>query len=126
MRRNARDREERRDEAQLDEAAARVRDHPREQEVERRAAALAEHGADQLAERAAAREEGERLVLVWRPHRQPGEEEGRRDRREPADTGAPQRVGRSGECKGTRAPGRRRCGVAHLGIIGNRPGTLLA
>ena len=46
--RHARDREERRDEPKLHEPAARVRDRPREEEVERCAAALAEHRPDQL------------------------------------------------------------------------------
>ena len=123
---DARDGEQRRDEPQLDEPAAGMRDRPREEEVQRRAAALAEHGPDELADRAAAREERESLVLVRRPDGQPCEEKSRGDCRETRDADSPQRVGRGGECERTRALGRRLRGVAHLGIIRKRPGTLVA
>ena len=124
--RDARDREHRRDEAELDEPPARVRDHPREQKVQRRTAAFAENCADELADGAAAREERERLVLVRRPDCQPCEEKRRGDCRKPGDADAPQRVGRHGECERARALGRRRSGVAHFAIIRKRPGTLVA
>jgi DNA segregation ATPase FtsK/SpoIIIE-like protein len=124
--RDARDREQGRDESQLDEPAAGVRDQPREQKMKWCAAALAENRADELSDRAATREERERLVLVWGPDGQAGEEKRCDRRRECADADAPERVRRG--CDGQRTParGRRRGGVVHRGIIGKRPGTLLA
>ena len=90
--RKARHGEERRHGPQRAEPAARVRDRPGEDEVQRCAAALVEDGAEHAVERVAADEQRERLVLVGRPGGEAKREE-RRDgrrarRRRPARTSA--------------------------------------
>ena len=76
--REARHGEERRHGPQRAEPAARVRDRPREDEVQRRAAALVEDRAEHPVERVPADEQRKRLVLVGRPRGEAKREE-RRD-----------------------------------------------
>ena len=76
-RRDARDREEGGEQAHLVEPAARVRDDPGEQEVERCPSALGEDDVEGAAQGVAADEERQGLVLVRGPLVELDEEEDR-------------------------------------------------
>jgi hypothetical protein len=66
-RRDAEGGEQRGEEPHRVQSTARMRDRPREQEVQRSAAALAQDDVDDGAEAVTSHEERERLVLVRRP-----------------------------------------------------------
>ncbi len=79
--RDARDREDKRDDAEPSQTAAEMHDQPGETEVERRSPAFCDDRAQDVAERAAPDEERERFVLVGRPGAEkPAEDPGQRRR----------------------------------------------
>jgi len=75
-RRNAGDGEHERHDPQLRQAAAEMRDRPREHEVQRRPTALCDHRVEDVRQGPAPDEECERLVLVRRPRAEVGAENG--------------------------------------------------
>ena len=106
MKREARHRKDRGHGPQRAEPAARVRDRPGEDEVQRRAAPLVEDRAEHPVERIPADEQRERLVLVGRPG---GEAKGEKG----GDGGGAHGHGRRERPVGERAPHGRQPFVRH-------------